>query len=180
MINYYDDIFDKKFLDDISNELIKAPWYATNVANRKSWPYGEMGSHRLLGDLFFYRHNFDDIRYNTNRNLSNTFVNSFYAITKRLNKNLRLMECVTNLQFKGMDGSIHIDGRDDQTAYILMLSNEVAENIGGEFINETMNITVPYKYGRVIEITASDNHKANAFSEPHIARMSVKWLGENI
>lgn len=179
MIDYCDDIFDKKYLDEIASELIKAPWYAQNVANRNSWPYQERGSHRLLGDYFFHRLSEDDIRYNSNRNLSNNFINAFKAINQRLNKDLRLMECDTNLQFKGMDGSFHTDGRDDQIAYILMLSNEIVEDIGGEFINQTMNVTVPYKYGRVIAITASDKHRANAFTQPHIARISVKWLGES-
>jgi hypothetical protein len=178
MITYCDDIFDKKYLDEITSQLILAPWHAHNVANRNSWPYKERGSHRLLGDTFFRRLSEDNIEYNSNRTLSNSFIDAFKAINQRLKKDLRLIECSTNLQFKSMDGTFHVDGRDDEVAHILMLSNEIVENIGGEFINQTMNVTVPYKYGRVVTITASDVHRANAFNEPHIARISIKWLGE--
>ena len=53
MIKYYDDIFDKIWVDEIAWKLINGPWHATNIANRSTWPYKAQGSHRLLGDNFY-------------------------------------------------------------------------------------------------------------------------------
>ena len=47
----FDDIFDKRFLDEFTNKLRYANWYPTNISNRTTWPYGEKGTHRLLGDV---------------------------------------------------------------------------------------------------------------------------------
>ena len=33
MIKVHEDFFDKKWLDEISDRLLEAPWYANNVAN---------------------------------------------------------------------------------------------------------------------------------------------------
>ena len=54
-MNYHDNLFDKKFLDELSYKLINSAWYANNAANRKSFPKGEYGSHLLLGQLIFKR-----------------------------------------------------------------------------------------------------------------------------
>ena len=51
----FDDIFDKRFHDEFTNKLRYANWYPTNISNRTTWPYGEKGTHRLLGDVLFKR-----------------------------------------------------------------------------------------------------------------------------
>ena len=89
---------------------------------------------------------------------------------------MKLVEICSNLQFKGMDGTLHKDGTKDQYAFILMLCNEEVENIGGEFIH--IKRKIPFKHGRLIQITADDSHKALSFKKPHIARLSVKWVGK--
>lgn len=179
MINIHDNVFDKRWLDEISDRLINAPWYANNIANANTWPYKEKGTHRLLGDRFFYRFNDNHIEYNkSDMELGNALINSFDHIQQKTNKKMRLEEIGTNLQFKGMDGTIHVDGNINQQTFILMLSNEhYPENIGGSFYHEPSDTNVDYKYGRLVEITASDPHKGMAFTKPDIARMSVKYLG---
>ena len=178
----YDDIFDKRFLDVITHNLSASPWYATNIANRTTWPYGDKGTHKLLGALFFDRTDDNKITYNAhNIGLSHNFIDMFTAINNHTNNKLKLKQCQTNLQFTGMDGSFHTDGLDNETVYILMLCDEIIDDyIGGDFFNETTNEKVPFKYGRVIEFKASNAHKGLSFNKPHIARISIKWLGQNV
>jgi|TARA_B110000285_G_scaffold204000_1_gene240609 hypothetical protein len=180
MIRIHDNIFDKKWCDEVTDALLNGPWYANNVANARSWPYGETGTHRLMGDCFFHRHADNHIRYNeSNKQLGESLINSFGRIIESTHP-MKLEEIYTNLQFVGMDGTEHRDGAPNQTAFILMLSNEHhSENIGGGFYHAPTDTTVDYKYGRVVEITASDSHKGMAFDIPHVTRMSVKYLGTN-
>jgi len=182
MIKVHEDFFDRKWLDEISERLLHTPWYADNVANSDTWPYRQKGTHRLLGHCFFHRQTDNFISYSPiDIQLGSVLINSFEQIQHKLKRKMRLIEINTNLQFKGMDGSIHTDGNDNQSAFILMLSNEhYSENIGGGFYHQPTDTTIDYKYGRVIEITASDPHKGISFNKPDIARISVKYLGENI
>ena len=178
MLNIYDDVFDKQWLDEVSAILSKEPWYADNIANRKTWPYGNKGSHLLLGNTYFQRFSEDKINYNNNKNFTNSLIDAFNQIKKVSNKNLKLIEISSNLQFAGMDGTLHIDGTDDHVVYILMMCNEnLTENIGGEFYHKTSDTKVPFAYGRLIEQSGTDLHRGFAFDKPHIARFSIKWVG---
>lgn len=181
MIKIHDNIFDKRWCDEVTSALLNGPWYANNVANARSWPYGEKGTHRLLGDCFFHRYSDNHIKYNEHdKALGDSIINSFSRIVQET-RPMVLQEVYTNLQFMGMDGTEHVDGNNNQSAFILMLSNEHhSENIGGGFYHAPTDNIVDYKYGRVVEITASDSHKGMSFNIPHVARISVKYLGTNI
>ena len=95
-----------------------------------------------------------------------------------------LQQIATNLQFMGMDGTNHsdvIDPNVEEYSYVLMLSDEyVSSEEGGEFVNDTVGETVPYRYGRTIEFKTSDKHRGLAFKTPHKARYSVKFVGKVI
>ena len=86
-----------------------------------------------------------------------------------------------NLQFKEMNGTFHKDGDDNQTVFIMMLAYHdiESENMGGEFFHEPSGEKVPFKQGRVIEMTASDSHRADAFNVQYIPRFSIKFTGLN-
>jgi hypothetical protein len=172
-----DDIFDKKWTAEIASTLLYCNWKAANTAGRKTWPYFETGNHRLLGTSFFFRRNEDVIDYNDNKELSIILINAFDHIRKIVNKNIRLEMIDANLQFKGMDGTDHVDGNNNQLAFILMLCNEDADNIGGEFFYVPTNKKIKFKHGRLIEIPAHHEHKGLSFTKKHVARMSIKWLG---
>ena len=94
---------------------------------------------------------------------------------------MRLMEIFVNLQFKGMDGTLHKDGFvKSKTAFILMLANEhVSGDIGGEFFHQPTNTKIPYGYGKLIELDAEDLHMGLAFNKPNVARISIKYVGDN-
>tara|TARA_R100000664_G_scaffold33441_1_gene50560 strand:+ start:103 stop:648 length:546 start_codon:yes stop_codon:yes gene_type:complete len=178
MLQIYDDVFDKQWLDEISLTLSKEPWYSDNIANRKTWPYGNKGTHLLLGNSYFQRINDDKIDYNTNKNLSNSLIDAFTQIKKIANKELKLIEISSNLQFNGMDGTLHTDGTKDHMVYILMLCNEIFfENMGGEFYHQTSDTKVPFVYGRLIEQSGTDLHQGLSFNKSHVARFSIKWVG---
>ena len=173
----HENVFDKKWTNELASSLIKCKWKADNVAGRKTWPYYETGNHRLFGTSFFFRKNEDYIEYNEDLNLSITLINAFNHIRKISNKNMRLEMIDANLQFKEMNGTIHIDGRENQIAYILMLCNEEIDDIGGEFFYKPKNKKIKFKHGKLIEIPAHHEHYGLSFKKPNIARISVKWLG---
>ena len=181
MIHVHDGFFDKRYLDEISDRLVKTPWYATNVANANTWPYGELGTHRLLGSSIFFRYENGRIKYNNDEFLVNNLIKTFEHICFRLNKKMIFDEISCNLQFKNMDGTSHTDGKENQTAFILMLSNEyINEDMGGEFVHIPSNSTIKFKQGRLIEFNASDPHKGLAFNISHACRFSIKFVGTNI
>ena len=180
MIKIHDNVFDQKWIIELSSQLLKEGWTANNVANRNTFPYQESGTHRLLGKTFFLRQSHDNIIYDhTNMNLCQNLINAFDHITRISDMNMQLMEITGNLQFKDMDGSFHRDGFENQRAFILMLNNEqLPKNIGGAFIHKPTNKKVPFEAGRLIEIAANDLHRADAFNKPYFARMSIKWVGQ--
>ena len=178
MLKIYDNVFDKFWLDQISDTLINQRWKCNNVANRETWPYGNKGSHMIMGNVYFKRINNNEIYYDENLELTKTFINAFDAIQNKSQKMI-LNQISANLQFCNMDGSYHIDGEGDDCVFILMLANEhVDEDIGGDFFHKTTETNVPFKYGRLIEQNGLDVHKASAFNKPNIARMSIKWVGK--
>lgn len=180
MIKIHDNIFDQKWIVEISSQLLKEGWTANNVANRNTFPYQESGTHRLLGKTFFLRQSHDNIIYDhTNMNLCQNLINAFDHIRRISDRNMQLMEITGNLQFKDMDGSFHRDGFENQKAFILMLNNEqLPKNIGGAFIHKPTNKKISFQAGRLIEIAANDLHRADAFNKPYFARMSIKWVGQ--
>ena len=141
MIRIHDNVFDQKWIIELSSQLLKEGWTANNVANRNTFPYQESGTHRLLGKTFFLRQSHDNIIYDhTNMNLCQNLINAFDHIRRISDMNMQLMEITGNLQFKDMDGSFHRDGFENQRAFILMLNNEqLPKNIGGAFIHKPTN-----------------------------------------
>ena len=119
MIRIHDNVFDQKWIAELSSQLLKEGWSADNVANRNTFPYRESGTHRLLGKTFFLRQNQDSIIYDhQNMNLCYNLINAFDHIRKLVDLNMQLMEKTGNLQFKDMDGTFHRDGPENQRAYI--------------------------------------------------------------
>ena len=182
MLKIHQNIFDKKWLDDLAYDLIKQPWFASNIANRKTWPYGDKGTHLLFGTTYFIRQNDNIINYAYNNlDLSHALINSFSAIQQRVRRKMKLKEILANLQFQGMDGPLHADGgNENDSIFILMLSNEnITEDIGGEFFHQPTNTFVNFEHGKLIEQSGADLHRGFAFKKPYVPRMSIKYVGEN-
>ena len=195
MIQIYDDIFDKLFLLEMSTWLLVECTYKTdNVANNISKPYGIEGSHRLMGCSIYnnwegstekyweymHKEHYSWSEEKNPRERLNVF-GGMYKTIQNHSKNKCLLQAINiNLQFKGMNGTFHQDGNENQTVYIMMFAyHDIEEDMGGEFFHEPTGKTIPFKQGRVIEMTASDSHRADAFNVCYIPRFSVKFTGLN-
>jgi len=164
-------------------------WKADNVANRRSRPYGIEGSHRLLGSMFYVNNELTAAEYyraiNDNSNKLSEFLNMYEILQNSIQSDVQqclLQSIHANLQFYGMNGTFHLDGQVDQTVFIIMLAyHEITSDMGGEFYHEHNGTAekVPFKQGRIIEMTASDTHRADAFNVPYIPRFSLKFTGLN-
>ena len=194
MIQIYDDIFDKIFLLDISLWLMhECNWRASNVANRRSYPYKIEGSHRLLGSTIYdnptgTEEKYWEYVYRTDYIETLQKLWGMYGSIQKYSKNKCLLQSIDgNLQYKGMNGSFHTDGDENQTVFIIMLAyHDIEENMGGEFYHEpsgtwttSPTAKIPFKQGRVMEMTASDSHRADGFNVQYIPRFSIKFTGLN-
>ena len=104
----------------------------------------------------------------------------YSAIQTKAKNKCMLQGIQGNLQFMNMDGKFHLDGEDNQTVFIMMLAyHDIDENMGGEFYHESSGEKISFKQGRVMEMTASDSHRADAFNVPYIPRFSIKFTGLN-
>ena len=62
LCDVFDDRFDPLFLHEFyENTVSRLPYNFTNIANRKTQPYGFTGSHRLIGCTIFHRQGVNDI-----------------------------------------------------------------------------------------------------------------------
>jgi hypothetical protein len=191
MIQIYDDIFDKLFLSELSAWLMSdCNWRVDNVANRYSQPYGLEGSHRLLGTKIYnnptgsaemyWEHVYKEVMSDGGIKKLERFWRMYEGIQDYSKSKCMLQAIDGNLQFKDMTGTFHKDGDENQTVFIIMLAyHDIDENMGGEFYHELSGEKIPFKQGRVIEMTASDSHRADAFNIPHIPRFSIKYTGLN-
>jgi hypothetical protein len=186
MIQIHDDIFDKIFLLELSHWLLKdCNWNADNVARRHSYPYGIEGESRFLGTLIYENFEGTEEKYweCIYENPTNNFrlLCDMYKNIQKHSKNKCMLQRIDgNLQFKDMDGVLHRDGFENQTVFIMMLAyHDIEENMGGEFYHEPSGEKIPFKQGRIMEMTASDFHRADAFNVQYIPRFSIKFTGRN-
>ena len=187
MIQIYDDIFDKIFLLEMSLWLMeKCDWRCTNVANRNTVPYGIDGSHRFMGSEIYENPELDENKYLDYLNKSDYKQQleqfwGMYGDIQKFSKNKCMLQSIWgNLQYKDMNGTWHYDGNENQTVFIMMFAyHDIEENMGGEFCHEPSGQNIPFKQGRIMEMTASDKHKGLAFNVPYIPRFTVKFTGLN-
>jgi len=188
MIKIHDNLFDNKFINDLAYIMVEEiGWKANNTAGPRRWPYGNAGPHRLLGENIFLNYNwtdpyknssFIDMHIHPNKKLVSDFFSAFEHICASTNNDLILNGISLNLQFMGMDGSWHNDGNDKQVAFILMVAyDEIRDGMGGGFAHRPSDTVVDFKNGRLIEMTASDEHKGLSFNVPDIPRFTIKWCG---
>ena len=187
MIQIYDDLFDKIFLLEISIWLMEeCKWTANNAANRYSHPYFIEGSHRFMAAPFYENSvgstkKYWEYVYRTDYIKQLEMFWGMFGDIQRYSKNKCMLQGIDgNLQFKGMDGVFHEDGDENQTIFIIMLAyHDIEENMGGEFFHESSGKKISFKQGRIIEMTASESHRADGFNVPHVPRFSIKFTGLN-
>ena len=185
MLNIYDNLIDRVFLDEMSHRLADMYWDTANIANRTSWPLGKYGSHRLMGNTLYDTEAYAETgSYNPRnatfeQNIAKDLVTMYntHLVKALKSEDYTLAQVHANLQFPGMQGSLHLDGAKGSRACVLMLSDAVIDpEDGGSFYHEPSSTEVPYRYGRLIAFEGSDPHKGSPFNKEYKLRFSIKFL----
>ena len=181
----YDNVFDAQYLNELylilDSELKYNP---SNTANRKSYPYGHTGSHKLFGHNLLVRRGINNISYFDNQYGKN-FISLFYFLCnlKKIDPNKTYLDRISvNLQHSGCNGTLHRDGKLEDKAYTFMIfANPIwKKKWGGQFSiwsddESEMLEEVEYKAGRVVIFPAHLPHKGlGAKSKyPYVYRYSI-------
>ena len=119
----YDDIFDARYLHEFFDECYSRTGYnITNIANRKTQPYGNSGSHRLLGKQIFHRGNVNDIQ-DIDLDGYMKCMTMYNMIENIIGENFILQNISVNIQPYGIDGTCHCDSNYDDEFTILVMTN---------------------------------------------------------
>ena len=181
----YDDVFDAQYLNELYLILdTELKYNASNTANRKTYPYGHTGTHKLFGHNLFVRNGVNSIVYFDNKFAKN-FISLFYFLCDLRNikpNNAYLERISVNLQHSGCNGSLHRDANpEDNSSTFMLFANPVwKKEWGGQFSiwsdDETeMLEEVEYKAGRIVMFPAHLPHLGvGAKPEyPYVYRYSI-------
>lgn len=178
----FDDIFDELYLHEIYNKILSFPLNLTNVANRKTFPYGNVGSHRLIGATVFHRSNMNRIdEYIPD---SDWCFDIFEQIETRIENDLYLESISLNVQNMGCDGTTHVDAEESNEYTLLVMTNPTwKKEWGGEFqlmkeyVNDDNMVLETYKYvpGRVIILPGAHPHRGLSPKEKYVYRTSIVY-----
>jgi len=173
-----DNFFDPEYLYEIYNQICQQPLSITNVANRKTFPYGNEGTHRLMGSTIFSRSNFN--RVEVLHSSAGMFFDIFEGISEKIQNDLYLKGIYTNVQHNGCNGTTHIDGRENSEYSIIVMTNPVWEDSwSGEFqvMRDFETVIETYKYlpGRIIIVPGSQPHRALGPKKEYIYRTSIAY-----
>ena len=176
-----DGLFDDLFLHEKYQEILETPLVLTNVANRKTYPYGNEGTHRLMGRTIFNRTGFNRVEELYPNSL--WYFDMFDAIQEKIENDLYLQGIYINVQYYACDGTTHSDAAKDNDYTILVMSNPKWEkDWGGEFqlMKDFNNPLETYKYvpGRVIILPGAFPHRGLAPTKPYIYRSSIAYRVE--
>ena len=178
----YDNVFDARFLHEFFDEVICPMGYnITNVANRRTQPYGNTGSHRLLGKMIFNRVNVNDIRDIDIENFREC-MRIYEMIERVIGQSLYLLDISVNLQPYGIDGTCHADSEHDDEFTILVMTNPEWKKEWGpasfqllERYDNNARVIEEHEYvpGRVLVIPSVHPHRGIAPTHPYVYRSSI-------
>lgn len=174
-----DNYFDLKFIHEIYDKItVEVPLTYTNVANRKTVPYGYEGTHRLLGTTIFSRSNMN--RVEILHPASQMFFDVFDYISDFIENSVYLSDITINVQYQGCDGTTHTDGSSDEDYSIIVMVNPIWEKSwGGEFqtMKEFDSVLQSYEYipGRIIFVHGNQPHRALAPKEKYVYRTTIAY-----
>jgi hypothetical protein len=174
-----DGLFDPLYLHQIEQHVNEIPVLSNNIANRKTYPFGTKGTHRLLGNRLFERESMNSIKNYSDH--AKPFFEILTAIEKELGAYFFLHEIALNVQHKGCDGTTHVDSQDPNDLTLLMMTNaEWGSSWGGQFQLTNVDGTEvieehEYVPGRVIVVPSRHPHRGLAPTEEYVYRTSVVW-----
>lgn len=184
-----DGLFDPLFLHELHSKIVEIPLTTTNIANRKTWPYGHIGSHKLFGTTLFRREGLNRVTHLHSE--VKTFFDIFEALEKVLYNNIfhqeqfLLTQISLNVQHTHCHGSVHIDTNSSEYT-ILMMTNAIwNDNWGGQFQLTNVDGTQiveehDYLPGRIIIMPSNHPHRGLGPVEPYIYRTSVVFRISNL
>ena len=184
LCDVFDDRFDSLFLHEFyENTVSRIPYNFTNIANRKTLPYGYTGSHRLIGCNIFHRHGINDIS-DINWEYYPAFQDLYQSVEDIVDERFFLSSISVNLQPYGIDGTCHADaeaGEDDEFT-ILVMTNPIWKKEWGpasfqllEKYDNNARVIEEYEYvpGRILIIPSPHPHRGLAPIQPYVYRTSV-------
>ena len=178
----YDDIFDARYLHEFFDNVIAMAGYnITNIANRKTQPYGNTGSHRLLGKQIFARGNVNDIE-DIDLDGYIKCMRMYNMIERVIGESLYLQNISVNIQPCGIDGTCHADSNYDDEFTILVMTNPEWKKEWGpasfqllEEYDNNARVIEEHEYvpGKVLLIPSIHPHRGLAPTKPYIYRSSI-------
>jgi len=175
-----DNTFDQQYLHNIIQVLNDQLEYkANNIANRTTWPFGDSGSHRMLGCRLFERKSLN--RCTVLHDKAQPFFDMFERICTLVNHEYYLQEIFVNLQHSGCNGSSHIDsieGTNDELTIMVLPNPTWSQEHGGQFEILDKGRVIEshdYKPGRIIIFPAYVSHRGHgpSLEFPHLYRYSI-------
>ena len=171
-----DDLFDLSFITSLEDTLLdKVPVISTNIANPKSWPTSRTGGHRFFGKAIFSRTGIN--RIDCLHEQAEIFFDAFEIIEEHVfDVPIYLRRIDVNLQYYGMDGSTHIDAKDNELTVMLMNNSQWKPEWGGQFQlvdGETVVEEHDYVPGRVLIFPGNHPHRGLAPKVPSIFRYTT-------
>jgi hypothetical protein len=176
----FDNWFDKRFVCELSDRITHnlTDIKFNNIANINTWPYGNKGSHMLMGCTIFKRESLN--RTSVLHEQAPAFFNIFETIEKNLNIKYYLKDIAINIQHSGCNGTSHIDGMHEEQTIMLMSNSEWDTKWGGQFQvlnNDESSVIEEHDYvpGRLIIFPSHVPHRGLGPSEkyPYIYRHTV-------
>ena len=174
-----DDLFDLSFITSLEDTLLdKVPVISTNIANPKSWPTSRTGDHRFFGKAIFSRTGIN--RIDCLHEQAEKFFDAFEIIEEHVfDVPIYLRRIDVNLQYYGMDGSTHIDAKDNELTVMLMNNSQWKPEWGGQFqmLSSDGNVIEEHEYipGRVIIFPGDVSHRGLAPIVPYVYRYTTAY-----
>lgn len=171
-----DDVFDELYLHEFYDILTYQVSYVfSNVANRRTVPYGNKGSHRLLGSTLFSRENIN--RVNILHPICNKFFDMFEMIEGVLKEQFYLSMINVNVQYYKCNGTVHDDGSRGEYTIMVMTNPLWEKSWGGQFqiVDSNHNVIEEYEYvpGRILFFPSEVLHRGLGPESEYIYRTTT-------
>jgi hypothetical protein len=180
-----DNAFDQKYLWDFyQNHVFNLGYKFKNIANQKTVPYGNVGSHKLMGNIIFSRSGINEIKIFDPKHTP-AYFSLFSMLEGIIKQKFYLSEIHVNLQPYGVDGSCHSDapeGSDDEYIIMVFPSMDWKPEWGGQFqmleyYDNDAPVIEEYEYipGRIVIIPAQHPHRGLSPLYKYAYRTSIAY-----
>lgn len=173
-ITIYDNVFDDRYVRELNEICDNLPNKPGNRANRKTFPYGDVGTHNIMGAMLYKRYSKHVFESTCPLELLKAFQ---HLADNVIRQNLDLWAIHSNLQSKSMDGTIHADKSPN---VMIFTTADWKKSWGGEFqlfdpATPELVETVEYVPGRVVFFDGTIPHRALAPKVPYVYRHSIVY-----